>query len=96
MFPAIAHFWHLRQSQGREAALECDEILKGLSSLNFNDKQRDVFEKHHLGTGQWLLKTDEFQQWFKENRTSPPGTDLTLSATGRGFVSLCYIYYHDS
>ena len=70
MIPAIAHFWHLRQSQGREADLERDEILKGLSSLNFHDKQRDVFEKHHPGTGQWLLKTDEFQQWFNSEQNS--------------------------
>ncbi|KAI4146689.1 MAG: hypothetical protein L6R39_003369 [Caloplaca ligustica] len=56
--------------EGREAALERTEILNELSSLNFHNKQRDVFEKHHQGTGQWLLKTNEFQQWLRNDRNS--------------------------
>lgn len=59
-----------RQSEGREAALERDEILQELSSLKFHDKQKVVFDKHHQGTCQWLLSTDEFQKWFKGDQNS--------------------------
>lgn len=56
---------------GREASLERDEILKGLSSLTFHEKQRDLLDKHHQGTGQWMLHSEEFQRWFngQENST---------------------------
>lgn len=63
-------FWRLRRFEGREAALERDEILKELSSLNFHDKQRNVFQKHHQSTDQWLLKIDEFQKWFMSEQNS--------------------------
>ena len=56
--------------EGQESALERDKILRGLSSLDFHNKQRDVFEKHHQGTGQWLFETDEFQQWYKGGQNS--------------------------
>lgn len=63
-------FWRLRWFEDREAALERDEILKELSSLNFHDKQRDVFQKHHQSTDQWLLKIDKFRKWFMSKQNS--------------------------
>lgn len=55
----------------QEAAVERDEILKAISTLSFHNKQRDVYDKHHHGTGQWLLSAGSFQKWFKgaENTT---------------------------
>jgi ankyrin repeat domain-containing protein 50 len=51
-------------------ALERDDILATLSPLDFHEKQNDVFANHHLGTGQWLLNTDQFQKWFTGKETS--------------------------
>jgi len=87
-------FWRLRRFEGREAALERDEILKGLSSLNFHDKQRDVFQKHHQGTGQWLLKTDEFQQWFMGEQNSTlwcPGIRMSIFWKPPTLASWCLL-----
>ncbi|PGH05438.1 hypothetical protein GX51_02962 [Blastomyces parvus] len=57
--------------EGREATLERDKILEGLSSLTFYEKQRDTFAKHHQGTGQWVLRAQKFQKWLtgKSNST---------------------------
>ncbi len=63
-------FWRLKWFEDQEVALERDEILKELSSLNFHDKQRDVFQKHHQSTDQWLLKIDEFRKWFMSKQNS--------------------------
>lgn len=52
-------------SIGREDFLERDSILTGLSTLSFHEKQKDTLSKHREGTGQWVLYSDEFQQWFK-------------------------------
>jgi predicted phosphoadenosine phosphosulfate sulfurtransferase len=62
--------------------LERENILKSLSSLNFRDKQRDVFANHQQGTGQWLVETKEFQQWFKGQESSTlwcPGIRMSTS-----------------
>jgi hypothetical protein len=59
-----------KEFTGREAALQRDDILARLSSLDFHEKQRDIFAKHHEGTSQWLLETDEFQRWFKGEQPS--------------------------
>jgi hypothetical protein len=59
-----------------KAKIERETILKSLSKLNFLDKQRDIFAKHHKDTGQWLLKTEKFQQWFNSRQSS------TLWCTG--------------
>ncbi|KAL8716183.1 MAG: hypothetical protein Q9220_000088 [cf. Caloplaca sp. 1 TL-2023] len=56
--------------QNQEAAAEREEILKGLSSLEFHDRQRAVFDLHYQGTGQWLLDTKEFHAWSEQRRTS--------------------------
>ncbi|ELR06088.1 hypothetical protein VC83_07746 [Pseudogymnoascus destructans] len=56
--------------ESREAALERDNLLARLSTLDFHEKHRDIFAKHHQGTGQWLLKTDEFQRWSTAKKPS--------------------------
>ncbi|KAL8949471.1 MAG: hypothetical protein Q9222_004419 [Ikaeria aurantiellina] len=54
----------------QEAAAEREEILKGLSSLDFHNRQRAVFDLHYEGTGQWLLDTKEFHTWSEQKGTS--------------------------
>ena len=38
-------------------------ILTWLSTLNFDEKQRDMLSKRHPGTGRWLLDSDTFKAW---------------------------------
>jgi len=54
----------------RETALERNELLAWLSELDFHDKQRDTFTKHHQGTGQWLLDSELFQRWLSCEQTT--------------------------
>ncbi|KAF4627731.1 hypothetical protein G7Y89_g10420 [Cudoniella acicularis] len=105
----IASSEHLNKYlESKEAALERDDILTRLSSLDFHEKQKDTFAKHHQGTGQWLAKTEEFQQWFKGERVSVlwcpgiPGagktvmTSLTVNHVQEAIqgtkVAIAYIY----
>ena len=56
--------------QGQRAKTHCDELLDWISSLNFAKKQEDVFNKWHPGTGEWFLRTTEFQAWFTGDQNS--------------------------
>lgn len=40
------------------------KVLKWLSSLDCHSKQREVFSRRQPGTGEWLLESPEFQNWF--------------------------------
>jgi hypothetical protein len=44
---------------------ECLTIAEWLSSLDFKEKQSDIFEKRADGTGQWLLESAPFQDWLE-------------------------------
>lgn len=55
----------------QEGAAEREKLLKWLSPLDFNEKLRAGLDRHQKGTGQWLLVTNTFQQWFQnENNTT--------------------------
>jgi hypothetical protein len=45
------------------ATLDCQTLGDWLCSLNFNLRQADVLSQRTEGTGQWFLKSDEFQSW---------------------------------
>lgn len=45
--------------------MDREPFLAGLSSITFEEKQKDIFARLRQGTGQWMLLSDEFQQWFK-------------------------------
>ncbi|KAL4802471.1 hypothetical protein BDV18DRAFT_154179 [Aspergillus unguis] len=55
----------MQHLEDRGAIVDREDILAGLSSLNFDQKQKDVFSKHREGTGHWMLQCSEFQDWFK-------------------------------
>ena len=46
-------------------------ILRWLSNLNFEEKQRDILSKRHPGTGRWLLDSDAFKAWRNGHDESP-------------------------
>ncbi|KIM87085.1 hypothetical protein PILCRDRAFT_64497, partial [Piloderma croceum F 1598] len=41
----------------------CQTLGDWLCSLNFNLRQADILSQRTEGTGQWFLKSDEFQSW---------------------------------
>ena len=41
------------------------QILDWLSSMDFASQQNDHLRRRQTGTGQWLLGSDEFQQWLE-------------------------------
>lgn len=55
---------------GQESVQERKAILTWISTLDFRDKQRSTFSKHHQGTGKWLLDSEAFKQWFKGPKNS--------------------------
>jgi hypothetical protein len=43
---------------------EQNEILDWLASSSYNGEYNDNLEKRVLGTGQWFLKSSEFDAWI--------------------------------
>ena len=53
-------------SQGVKAlqnTQELDDITQWLSTLNFPTQQQQIFDGATEATGQWLLESDEFENW---------------------------------
>ncbi|PGH21367.1 hypothetical protein AJ80_03284 [Polytolypa hystricis UAMH7299] len=79
---------------GREVAAERERIMKGLSTLTFHAKQRDTLAIHQEGTNQWVLQSNEFQAWFKDNKNStlwchgiPGGGKTVITSVVVNYVS---------
>ncbi|KAG2421547.1 hypothetical protein HFD88_005522 [Aspergillus terreus] len=84
----------MQHLEDRGAVVEREDVLTGLSSLNFDQKQRDIFSKHREGTGQWMLQCSEFQDWFKSVGGStlwcygiPGGGKTVLTSMAVNYVS---------
>lgn len=43
-------------------------ILDWISPINSAAQQRDLLDRRQEGTGQWLLSTNEFQQWLNDKQ----------------------------
>ncbi|KAI0105554.1 hypothetical protein GGR51DRAFT_192971 [Nemania sp. FL0031] len=98
----------LDKIERRETATERNEVLEWLSKINFHDKQRAIFDKHHKSTGEWLLNSDIFQAWFSDGVNLPlwcpgiPGAGKTVMLsravtyieenTDRSRVAVSYVY----
>ncbi|KAJ7444007.1 ankyrin repeat-containing domain protein [Mycena latifolia] len=52
-----------RTQQERDKAAEEKEILNWITSLNFFQRQADVFRAWQPGTGEWLLSDATFKNW---------------------------------
>jgi hypothetical protein len=49
----------------RTASQECQAIADWLTPDDYSLQQhRDIFDRHEEGTGEWLLNSDEFQNWL--------------------------------
>ena len=52
-----------REQQEWHSDKETQATLAWLSSLSFEERQRDILSKRHPETGQWLLNHEVFQDW---------------------------------
>ena len=43
------------------------DLIDWISPLDFQSRQREIFEKRMAGTGQWLLDSNEFRAWRDDN-----------------------------
>ncbi|KAJ7444046.1 ankyrin repeat-containing domain protein [Mycena latifolia] len=57
-----------RTQQERDRAAEKKEILNWITSLNFFQRQADVFHAWQPGTGEWLLSDATFKNWTLGSR----------------------------
>lgn len=65
---------------------EARKILDWLSPLNFARKQKDTFRRRHEQTGDWFLKSSEFQTWITDSAQTLfcpgiPGAGKTILAS---------------
>ncbi|RMZ72366.1 ankyrin repeat [Pyrenophora seminiperda CCB06] len=97
-----------RYLETHETAVERNNILAWLSSLDFGKKQRDTHNRHCNGTGNWFLDAEMFKQWLNNTQNSTlwcsgiPGagksimTSVAISHveehTDRRDVAIAYVY----
>jgi hypothetical protein len=58
---------HERQDN-RERREEHQAILDWLTPIDYAPQQYDFFRRRQKGTGEWLLKTNEFQEWVNQSK----------------------------
>ncbi|KAL4875863.1 hypothetical protein BJY04DRAFT_223608 [Aspergillus karnatakaensis] len=74
---------HIRQYQLEQ---QRNEILNWLSNINYASKHTDNLSRREEGTGDWLLKTGEFQGWIDGDQQTLlckgiPGAGKTVLAS---------------
>jgi NACHT domain len=58
---------HERQDN-RERREEHQLILEWLTPVDYSAQQSDFIRRRQEGTGEWLLKSNEFQEWVKQSK----------------------------
>lgn len=56
------------------------KILDWISPLDFSSQQNAILGQRQEGTGNWLLKSEDFQKWMGDSR----GTLLCVGMPGAG------------
>ena len=67
----------------KTANQECQTIADWLTPIDYGPQQSDYIKRRQPGTGQWLLHSNEFQNWLIESRQTLfcpgiPGAGKTL------------------
>ena len=44
--------------------------IQWISDFDFDERQKELFAKHHHGTGDWLLHSTQFQKWAYGKQSS--------------------------
>jgi Cdc6-like AAA superfamily ATPase len=60
---------HERQDN-QEHRDEHQAILDWLTPIDYAPQQKDFISRRQEGTGEWLLKSNEFQEWTNESRST--------------------------
>ncbi|KAI5456455.1 nucleoside phosphorylase [Mariannaea sp. PMI_226] len=65
---------------------EAVEILDWLTPIDYNSQQANHFSKQQTGTGQWFLRSEEYQTWLKCSKKTLfcpgiPGAGKTILAS---------------
>ena len=96
-----------KMNEERSKNHERMSILRWVSPLNFGAKQSDLSNQRQQGTGNWLLKSNEFSKWLSGATTNVwcpgmPGAGKTVLASKiidhigqnirKTVVGLAYIY----
>ena len=78
-----------REQQKWHSDEENQAILRWISTLSFEERQRDILSKRHPETGKWFLDQEVFKDW----RNGVRGESSVLWCTGIGnmFMSLALL-----
>ncbi|KAI1076795.1 hypothetical protein F5B20DRAFT_572639 [Whalleya microplaca] len=84
------------------------QILNWITSIDYGTQQSDFLDKRQLGTGEWLLRSSEYQGWLKGSKqmlhcpgipgsgktflTSIVVQDLTTQFRNETIIGIAYIY----
>src|SRR5436309_15173502 len=47
---------------------ERESIIDWLAAIDYGQQQSDFLSRRQEGTGQWLLDSDEFQEWLTQKK----------------------------
>ncbi|OCK73445.1 hypothetical protein K432DRAFT_420720 [Lepidopterella palustris CBS 459.81] len=59
-----------RQLKLQENKKERESFLDWISTIDFEKIHDDIYIKKHEGTGDWLIRTQEFRTWFSSPKSS--------------------------
>jgi hypothetical protein len=90
----------VKQVLSRHLDQEQRAILDWLTPIDYAPQQSDHFNRRQPGTGQWLLKSDEYQAWLMTNKQTLfcpgiPGAGKTI-LTSIAIDELCTLSAEDS
>ncbi|KAI1042022.1 hypothetical protein LB505_012173 [Fusarium chuoi] len=98
---------NIREVNRKMDRIEDIEILEWLTPVDYGPQQSDNFSQRQEGTGEWLLRSKEFQDWVDTGKTlfcpGVPGAgktiltsivinELTTRFGDDGTVGIAYIY----
>ena len=92
----------------RECREERQTILEWLTTTDYAPQQSDFINRRELGTGQWLIDSEEYQTWVQTPKQTlffpgiPGGgktiltaitiNDLTMRFRGEADIGIAYLY----
>jgi Cdc6-like AAA superfamily ATPase len=76
----------IKRQNDQERRAEHQAILNWLTSIDYAPQQSDLIKRRQEGTGEWLLKSSEFQEWLgrsKQTLFCPgiPGAGKTMMSS---------------
>jgi hypothetical protein len=95
-------------NQRRAVSQECQTIADWISPINYGPQHSDYFDRRQIGTGQWLLDSEQFHAWLEMDKQTLfcpgiPGAgktiltaividDLTTQFSNDPTIGIAYVY----